>query len=47
MLRFFGPWMRPEKNSAIKHVMSGLNTQCCEVYSFEQPNPLELGYDFL
>jgi PPK2 family polyphosphate:nucleotide phosphotransferase len=35
------------KDSAIKHVMSGLNPQGCQVYSFKQPTTEELDHDFL
>ena len=35
------------KDSAIKHVMSGLNPQGCQVFSFKQPNSEELDHDFL
>jgi len=35
------------KDSAIKHTMSGLNPQGCEVYSFKQPNTEEYGHDFM
>jgi PPK2 family polyphosphate:nucleotide phosphotransferase len=35
------------KDSTIKHVMSGLNPQGCEVYSFKQPSAEELDHDFL
>src|ERR1700733_900449 len=35
------------KDGAIKHVMSGVNPQGCQVYSFKAPSPLELGHDFL
>lgn len=35
------------KDGLIKHVMSGLNPQGCEVYSFKQPSPEELDHDFL
>ena len=35
------------KDSAIKHVMSGVNPQGCEVYSFKHPSALELEHDFL
>ncbi len=35
------------KDSAIKHVMSGVNPQGCEVYSFKTPSPQELDHDFL
>jgi PPK2 family polyphosphate:nucleotide phosphotransferase len=35
------------KDSAIKHIMSGLNPQGTEVYSFKQPSAEELGHDYL
>jgi PPK2 family polyphosphate:nucleotide phosphotransferase len=35
------------KDSAIKHVMSGINPQGCEVYAFKQPSSEELDHDFL
>jgi PPK2 family polyphosphate:nucleotide phosphotransferase len=35
------------KDSTIKHVMSGVNPQGCEVYSFKQPSPEELDHNFL
>jgi PPK2 family polyphosphate:nucleotide phosphotransferase len=35
------------KDSAIKHVMSGINPQGCQVYSFKHPTPEELDHDFL
>ena len=35
------------KDGAIKHVMSGINPQGCEVSSFKQPNAEELEHDFL
>jgi PPK2 family polyphosphate:nucleotide phosphotransferase len=35
------------KDSAIKHVMSGVNPQGCEVSSFKQPSAGELEHDFL
>jgi PPK2 family polyphosphate:nucleotide phosphotransferase len=35
------------KDSAIKHVMSGINPQGCEVYSFKHPSGQELWHDFL
>ena len=35
------------KDSVIKHVMSGLNPQGTQVYSFRQPSPEELDHDFL
>jgi PPK2 family polyphosphate:nucleotide phosphotransferase len=33
------------KDGAIKHVMSGINPQGCQVYSFKQPSPEELSHD--
>jgi PPK2 family polyphosphate:nucleotide phosphotransferase len=35
------------KDSLIKHTMSGLNPQGCQVYSFKQPSSEELDHDFL
>jgi PPK2 family polyphosphate:nucleotide phosphotransferase len=35
------------KDGAIKHVMSGVNPQGCEVYSFKHPSAEELEHDFL
>jgi PPK2 family polyphosphate:nucleotide phosphotransferase len=35
------------KDSTIKHVMSGVNPQGCQVFSFKQPSPEELDHDFL
>jgi PPK2 family polyphosphate:nucleotide phosphotransferase len=35
------------KDSAIKHVMSGVNPQGCQVYSFKHPSTKELEHDFL
>jgi PPK2 family polyphosphate:nucleotide phosphotransferase len=35
------------KDSAIKHVMSGVNPQGCQVYSFKQPSSEELDHDYL
>src|SRR5215467_11143131 len=35
------------KDGAIKHVMSGLNPQGCQVYSFKAASPEELDHDFL
>ncbi len=35
------------KDSAIKHVMSGVNPQGCQVYSFKAPSAEELDHDFL
>ena len=35
------------KDGVIKHVMSGINPESCEVFSFKQPTPTELAHDFL
>jgi PPK2 family polyphosphate:nucleotide phosphotransferase len=35
------------KDSTIKHVMSGINPQGCQVFSFKQPSSEELSHDFL
>lgn len=35
------------KDSAIKHVMSGINPQGCQVFSFKHPSAIELQHDFL
>jgi PPK2 family polyphosphate:nucleotide phosphotransferase len=35
------------KDGVIKHVMSGLNPQGCQVYSFKSPSPEELNHDYL
>ena len=35
------------KDGAIKHVMSGVNPQGCQVFSFKHPSPTELEHDFL
>ena len=35
------------KDGTIKHVMSGVNPQGCEVTSYKQPSSLELDHDFL
>jgi PPK2 family polyphosphate:nucleotide phosphotransferase len=35
------------KDGAIKHVMSGVNPQGCEVHSFKHPSAEELEHDFL
>jgi len=35
------------KDSVIKHVMSGVNPQGCQVYSFKHPSAEELDHDFL
>ena len=35
------------KDGAIRHVMSGINPQGCQVFSFKQPSAEELDHDFL
>ena len=35
------------KDGAIRHVMSGVNPQGCQVFSFQQPSAEELEHDFL
>jgi PPK2 family polyphosphate:nucleotide phosphotransferase len=35
------------KDGAVRHVMSGVNPQGCEVFSFRQPSAEELEHDFL
>src|ERR1700681_4952121 len=35
------------KDGVIKHVMSGVNPQGCQVFSFKHPTPTELQHDFL
>jgi len=35
------------KDGAIRHVMSGVNPQGCQVFSFQQPSAEELDHDFL
>jgi len=35
------------KDGAIKHVMSGVNPQGCQVFSFKQPSAGEMEHDFL
>jgi len=35
------------KDGAIKHVMSGVNPQGCQVFSFKHPSAAQLEHDFL
>ena len=35
------------KDGVISHVLTGVNPQGCDVYSFKQPSPEELEHDFL
>ncbi len=37
----------PGKDGAIKHVISGVNPQDCQVFSFKRPSAQELDHDFL
>jgi polyphosphate kinase 2 (PPK2 family) len=36
-----------DKDGSIRHVMSGVNPQGCQVFSFKHPSPMELPHDFL
>src|SRR5579864_8733978 len=36
-----------DKDGAIRHVMSGVNPQGCQVFSFKEPSAEELEHDFL
>src|SRR5579872_1727522 len=48
---FTGHWKSKEhaegKDGAVKHVMSGVNPQGCQVHSFKAPTETELQHDFL
>lgn len=35
------------KDSMIRHIMSGVNPQGCEVTSFKQPTTKEIAHDYL
>ncbi|MCW5889471.1 MAG: polyphosphate kinase 2 family protein [bacterium] len=35
------------KDGIVKHVMSGMNPQGCDVHAFKQPTPEEIDHDFL
>ena len=35
------------KDGAIKHVMSGVNPQGCQVFSFKEPSEEDLDHDYL
>jgi polyphosphate kinase 2 (PPK2 family) len=35
------------KDSAVEHVMSGINPQGCQVFSFKTPSTKELDHDFM
>jgi PPK2 family polyphosphate:nucleotide phosphotransferase len=47
MLLIFQAMDAAGKDSAIKHVMSGVNPQGCQVFSFKHPSASELQHDFL
>jgi PPK2 family polyphosphate:nucleotide phosphotransferase len=47
MLLIFQAMDAAGKDSAIKHVMSGINPQGCQVFSFKHPSAEELMHDFL
>jgi len=34
------------KDGVIRHVLSGINPQGCQVFSFKHPSPAELAHDF-
>ena len=45
LLLIFQAMDAPGKDGAIKHVMSGMNPQGCQVFSFKHPSALELEHD--
>ena len=47
MLLIFQAMDAAGKDGAIKHVMSGVNPQGCQVYSFKAPSSEELDHDYL
>jgi PPK2 family polyphosphate:nucleotide phosphotransferase len=47
MLLIFQAMDGAGKDGVIKHVMSGLNPQGCQVFAFKQPSDEELDHDFL
>lgn len=47
MLLVFQAMDAAGKDGTIRHVMSGVNPQGCEVYSFKQPSIEELDHDFM
>ena len=47
MLIIFQAMDTAGKDSAIKHVMSGINPQGCEVHSFKRPSEEDYDHDFL
>ena len=47
MLLIFQAMDAAGKDGAIRHVMSGVNPQGCQVFSFKHPSATELQHDFL
>ncbi|PWT88501.1 MAG: hypothetical protein C5B54_10520 [Acidobacteria bacterium] len=47
MLLIFQAMDAAGKDGAIKHVMSGINPQGCQVYSFKSPSSEDLDHDYL
>jgi PPK2 family polyphosphate:nucleotide phosphotransferase len=47
MLLVFQAMDAAGKDSTIRHVMSGVNPQGCQVYSFKQPSMEELDHDYM
>jgi PPK2 family polyphosphate:nucleotide phosphotransferase len=47
MLLIFQAMDAAGKDGAIRHVMSGINPQGCQVFSFKHPSATELKHDFL
>ena len=47
MLLVFQAMDAAGKDGTIKHVMSGVNPQGCQVFSFKAPSAEELDHDFL
>ncbi len=47
MLLIFQAMDAAGKDGAIKHVMSGVNPQACQVYSFKSPSAEDLDHDYL
>ncbi|MBC7562018.1 MAG: polyphosphate kinase 2 family protein [Gemmatimonadaceae bacterium] len=47
MLLIFQGMDSAGKDGAIRHVMSGVNPQGCQVFSFAQPSAVELDHDFI
>jgi PPK2 family polyphosphate:nucleotide phosphotransferase len=47
MLLIFQAMDAAGKDGAIRHVMSGVNPQGCQVFSFQRPSATELQHDFL